>query len=137
MVDLGTGHLVDFLGGVPGPELAGEYARCSVFLLPSRKEGFGLVFLEAMAYAKPIVACAAGGAPEVVPDGECGMLVPANDLLALWESLRRLLADVQLRARLGAQGRRRVERFFTRERFEQQVAQLLDGRVESLSVETS
>ena len=137
VADLGTSDLVDFLGGVPSSELAGEYARCNVFVLPSRKEGFGIVFLEAMAYAKPIVACAAGGAPEVVPDGECGLLVPANDLLALTESLRRLLADSQLRARLGARGRQRVERFYTRSRFEDRVAQLVDGRVAALGSEAS
>src|SRR5207245_8166960 len=43
-IDLGTGHLVDFLGGVLGSELSGEYARCNVFLLPSRKEGFASSF---------------------------------------------------------------------------------------------
>jgi glycosyltransferase involved in cell wall biosynthesis len=65
---LGLRDAVSLVGAVDDATLRREYAACTLFALPSRKEGFGLVFLEAMAYGKPCIAARAGGAPEVVGD---------------------------------------------------------------------
>ena len=100
---------VALLGHVPFARLAAEYRRADVFCLPSRQEGFGIVFLEAMAAGLPIVAARAAAVPEVVADGECGLLVPPGDAEALSTALDRLIADAALRAQMGAAGRRKVQ----------------------------
>ena len=107
----GLGDRVEFLGHVPFARLAAEYRRARVFCLPSRQEGFGIVFLEAMAAGLPIVAARAAAVPEVVADGECGTLVPPGDEAALARELGRMLGDAALRERLGEAARRRVERY--------------------------
>ena len=81
--DLGVGALVQFLGHVAFARLAGEYRRADVFCLPSRQEAFGIVFLEAMAAGLSIVAARAAAVPEVVPDGDCGILV-RPDARTIW-----------------------------------------------------
>lgn len=88
-------------------------AGCDVFCLPSRAEGMPLVLLEAMAQARPVVATAVGGTPELVVEGETGLLVPADDVDALAVALERVLSNPVLAARLGEAGRARVERDFS------------------------
>lgn len=78
----GVDDAVEFAGYVDDRQLRHEFARCTVFALPSQKEGFGLVYLEAMAYGKPCVAADAGGAPEVIT-AETGLIVPYADVPAL------------------------------------------------------
>jgi len=110
--ELGLGAAVTFLGELPDDEaVRREYLAADVFCLPSLQEGFGIVLLEAMAAGLPIVATRAAAIPEVVPDGEAGLLVPPSDPEALAEALDRLLSDPDLRRRLGEAGRRHVERF--------------------------
>lgn len=76
---LGISHAIDFLGTLSDEQLRAEYAACDLFALPSRKEGFGLVYLEAMTYGKPCLAARAGGAPEVIHD-EVGQLVDYGNI---------------------------------------------------------
>ena len=109
---MGIGESVDFAGEVGDRErVRQEYARADVFALPSRQEGFGIVFLEAMASRLPVVAARAAAVPEVVPHGEAGLLVPPGDEEALAGALLRLLRDGGLRERMGARGREHVRRF--------------------------
>src|SRR2546426_969862 len=129
----GTTGSVKFRGGVSIADRAREYEECTIFVLPSSQEGFGLVFLEAMAHEKPVVACDAGGAPEVVAAGECGLLVPPGNLLGLYEAIRTLLLDPDLRRRFGVAGKRRVQELFTTERFKERVRSLLAGQAEGLA----
>jgi glycosyltransferase involved in cell wall biosynthesis len=99
-------------GFVPHDELQGLYARAAVVACPSRREGFGVACLEAMAHARPVVAGNVGGLRDLVVDGETGYLVPPGDVQSLRAALERLLADRDLRRRLGEAGRRRAaERF--------------------------
>jgi glycosyltransferase involved in cell wall biosynthesis len=98
----GVADAVEFLGRVDDATLRGHFARCAVFALPSRGEGFGLVYLEALAHGKPCLAARAGGAPEVVDD-TCGALVPYGDVAAIASAAGALLlhppAPVALYAR--------------------------------------
>jgi glycosyltransferase involved in cell wall biosynthesis len=99
--------------GPLGPDaLAALFARASVFALPTLREAFGLVFLEAMAFGLPVVASAVEAVPEIVVQGETGLLVPPRDPAALAEACAALLADPARARRLGEAGRARVaERF--------------------------
>jgi glycosyltransferase involved in cell wall biosynthesis len=104
------------LGFVP-PAAVGPYLeRAAVVVCPSRREGYGVVARQAMAYGRPVVATAVGGLADAVVDGETGLLVPPGDVPALRAALERLLADGELRARLGAAGRARAQALFSPER---------------------
>jgi glycosyltransferase involved in cell wall biosynthesis len=117
--DLGLAATVDLLGDVTREELAEEYVNADVFCLPSVQEGFGIVFLEAMAAGLPVVACRAAAIPEVVLDGETGVLTAPRDPLALAGALERLVRAPALARRLGDEGRRRVQAFTPRRVAEQ------------------
>jgi len=88
-------------------------AAFDVFAHPSWEEPFGMVFLEAGAMNKPVVCWASGGAPEVIVDGETGLLVERGSVPALAEALLRLLHDPALRQRMGEAGRRRATQVFS------------------------
>ena len=96
--------------------------QTGLFALSSRSEGLGLVLVEAMAAGRPVVATRVGGVPEVVVDGETGLLVEPGDVDALAAAIRRLLADPALAQRMGAAGRERVRALFSAERMAEQTA---------------
>jgi len=100
--------VVTWLGNLPQSDLASEYNRCHVFCLPSVQESFGIVFLEAMASAKPIVAARAASAPEVVKHG---ILVEPDNDAALAEGIEHLCKNAALRVALAAEASRWVEQF--------------------------
>jgi glycosyltransferase involved in cell wall biosynthesis len=106
--DLGLRNTVTWLGVLPPDEVAAEYSRAHVFCLPSVQEGFGIVFLEAMAAGKPIVAARAAAVPEVVPQG---LLVRPDDEEALAAGIEQIYRDPNLRRELARAGRSRVEEF--------------------------
>jgi glycosyltransferase involved in cell wall biosynthesis len=100
-------------GFVPHDELQRLYARAAVVACPSRREGFGVACLEAMAHGRPVVATGVGGLRDLGVDGETGLVVPPRDPAALRAALERLLADPALRGRLGSAGRRRAQERFS------------------------
>jgi len=111
--ELGVLELVRFAGGVPDDELAHWYCAGDVFVMPSRSEppdveGFGIVFLEAGACERAVVAARAGGVPDAVADGVSGLLVTPGDVDELATKLVELLRDPARAAELGRQGRARV-----------------------------
>jgi glycosyltransferase involved in cell wall biosynthesis len=100
------------LGAVPHAEVERLLERASVVVAPCEREGFGLAAAEAMAFGRPVVAAAGGALLELVTDGETGLLVPPRDPAALRAAVERLLAEPELRERLGAAARARArERF--------------------------
>lgn len=101
------------VGFVPPAELSARYGRAAVVVVPSRREGYGIVAREAMAHGRPVVATRVGGLPDAVIEGETGLLVPPGDPGALRVALERLLADAPLRRRLGAAGRKRAAECFS------------------------
>jgi glycosyltransferase involved in cell wall biosynthesis len=100
-------------GFVPHAQLRRLYARAAVVACPSRREGFGVACLEAMAHGRPVVATGVGGLRDLVVDEETGLVVPPRDPQALRAALERLLADSELRRRLGAAGRERAREHFS------------------------
>ena len=106
---LGLRDTVVFLGHVDRDRLALEYSRARCFCLPTVQEGFGLVFAEAMAAGLPVVACRAAAVPEVVRDGETGVLVPPRTPAALAGALERMLEDDVMSKEMGMAARARVE----------------------------
>jgi glycosyltransferase involved in cell wall biosynthesis len=103
---------VEFLGERGRAEVAQLLHGCSIFVLPSRSEPFGMVVTEALACRKAVVASAVGGIPEIIEDGRSGVLVEPDDPGALARALTRMLNDHALRERLAAAGYERVlERF--------------------------
>jgi glycogen(starch) synthase len=103
------GQVPGALGFVGHDALGPLYDRAAVVAVPSHREGFGVVCAEAMAHGRPVVATAVGGLLDLVVPEETGLLVPPRDVPALRAALKRLLADDELRARLGANARRRAE----------------------------
>jgi glycosyltransferase involved in cell wall biosynthesis len=108
---LGAGDTVTFLGDVSRQTLAVEYVGAHCFCLPTVQEGFGLVFLEAMAARLPVVACRAAAVPEVVEDRRTGLLVNPRAPEELAMAMETLLRNPGLRAQMSEAGRRRVEAF--------------------------
>lgn len=111
-VIVGDGPLRDrvpeAVGFVPHDELGPYYERAAVVAVPSLREGYGMVAAEAAAHGRPVVASAVGGLLDLVEDGVTGLLVPPGDVPALRAALERLLADPELRARMGAAARERA-----------------------------
>ncbi len=107
-LDLRLERIVRWLGNSSRGALAAEYARADVFCLPSIQEGFGIVFLEAMAAGKPIIAARAAAVPEVV---RRGLLVEPDSEEAIAEAILSLYRDPGLRDSLASSGLRDVERF--------------------------
>ncbi|HEX9502144.1 MAG TPA: glycosyltransferase, partial [Thermoanaerobaculia bacterium] len=108
---LGIDDRVHFLGLLPFHDLTSEYRNATVFALPSAQEGFGIVFLEAMASSLPIVAGRAGAVPEVVEEGATALLIDPSDDVALARSLQTLLDRPAMRTSMGSAGHARVRAY--------------------------
>jgi glycosyltransferase involved in cell wall biosynthesis len=109
--ELGLGDTVIVLGEVSRAELSVEYVSAHCFCLPTIQEGFGLVFAEAMAAGLPVVACRAAAVPEIVADGETGVLVTPRRPDELASAMEMVLTHDARRKELADHGRRRVEAF--------------------------
>jgi glycosyltransferase involved in cell wall biosynthesis len=111
------GH-THFLSSLSSEQLAACYSNCDVFALPSRGEGFGMVFLEAMAYGKPVIGGAHAGVPDIIEDGKTGFLVPHGNIDRLAQAIEFILADYGRAALMGSRGRERVVSTFSFARFQ-------------------
>jgi teichuronic acid biosynthesis glycosyltransferase TuaC len=105
---LGIADRVHFLGLRGRSEVAEAMRSCSLFVLPSRYEGLGCVYLEAMACAKPVIACRGQGIDEIIEHGNNGWLIPVDGLEELVQGIHILLNDAGLRARIGEAARQTI-----------------------------
>ena len=111
--ELGIGDRVTFTGHVGADKLAQLYSSAEIAVTASLYEGFGLPAAEAMACGTPVIATRAGALPEIVGEHGTGILVPPADPPALAAAIKRLLADKQLRQRMGDAARKRIEESFS------------------------
>jgi phosphatidylinositol alpha-1,6-mannosyltransferase len=129
--ELGLNRTVAFLGRVDDQTLEREYDRCTAFVMPSKDEGFGFVFVEAMRAGRACIA-SRGAAAEIVDDGVSGLVIDPADRGQLTGSVIRLLGDRAGADRMGARGRARFLRDFTEARFRERFTALVDVRVPAL-----
>lgn len=123
--DLQVSNHVYFLRGLAPEQLSACYANCGVFALPSSGEGFGMVFLEAMAYGKPVIGGAHGGILDIVDDGKMGLLVPHGDVDRLAEAIEFIFEDPKRAVDMGARGRERVASSFSFAQFQSNLTEAL------------
>jgi phosphatidyl-myo-inositol dimannoside synthase len=122
---LGLADAIVFLGFVPDQALLWLFGRVAAFAMPSRGEGFGLVYLEAMRRGVPCVGSVHDAAADIIVDGVTGRLVDQDDRAALANALSSMLEDDGRRRALGEAGRRRYEELFTFERYGERLLPLL------------
>jgi len=105
-----------FKGKVSEEELRLAYQECDILVAPSYYESFGLIYLEAMSFAKPTIGTKAGGIPDVIVDNETGRLIEPGDHQALAEAIIQLANSPEIRLEMGTNGRKRVEALFSTRR---------------------
>lgn len=110
-------NMVRFFGAVPRPELYGYYKACDCFIMPSRDidgdvEGFGVVFLEAGVFGKPVVGGRSGGVPEAIEDGVTGLLVDPVNAADIGSAIERLILNFEQAKKMGEAGYSRVKEKF-------------------------
>jgi glycosyltransferase involved in cell wall biosynthesis len=125
---LGLAGAVHFLG--PRRDVPDLLSAMDILVLPSHTEGFGRALVEAMAAGLPVIATRVGGMPEVVTDGENGLLIPPRDAGALAEALERLLADPAWAQHLGAKARDHVREHFSLDRLGREINEIYEELVE-------
>jgi phosphatidylinositol alpha-1,6-mannosyltransferase len=130
--ELGIGDAVLFTGFVSDATREAVLERAAAFAMPSRGEGFGLVYLEAMRLGVPCIGSTVDAAREVVADGETGFTIDPDDRGALASSIVRLLSDEGARRAMGEAGRARYEAHFTYARFRERLGGLLGETFGSL-----
>lgn len=123
--ELGVADRVRFLLGLSPAEAAACYARCDVFALPSTGEGFGFVFLEAMAFGKPVIGAATGGVTDIIEHERNGLLVAPDKIEDLAGALEKLLSSEPLRVQLGRAGAETVRSQFQFETFRSRLESIL------------
>jgi glycosyltransferase involved in cell wall biosynthesis len=127
-VEMGLAGRVHFLG--QRQDIPDLLAVLDIFVLPSHSEGVSLALLEAMAAGLPVIASRVGSLPEVVADGDNGLLIPAKDPEALAQALARLLDDPALAKKLGDKARLDVEQNFSLDRLGREINEIYGELVE-------
>ena len=110
-------------------ELHALYQKSAVFAMPSRAEGFGLVYLEAMSQRLPCIGSLDDAASEIIENGTTGFLVEQSDGPALANRIVRLLADKSLRGEMGAAGYRRSQERFSYRQFSDRIVALIESKL--------
>jgi glycosyltransferase involved in cell wall biosynthesis len=119
---------IRFLGRLSDEDLAAVYAKCAFLVMPSRDEGFGLVFVEAMRAGKACIG-GTGAAEEVIEDGVTGLIVDPDNAEQVLEAIVRLYREPETRARMGRAGVERVTREFRESHFRERFRVLLGAEL--------
>lgn len=127
MKGYGLGERVTCLGWVSGERKATLLSESTIFVLPSRSEGFPVALVEAMAFGVAVLSTRIPGVVDAVRDGTDGLLVEPDDPDALRRALMMLLRDTELRERLGASARQRFLDHFTILQISHRLAAIYDG----------
>jgi glycosyltransferase involved in cell wall biosynthesis len=127
---------VEFIGYVDDTELKNYYRTCDLFVAPSLYESFGLIYLEAMAWGKPVIGCDVGGIPEIIEDGITGILIPPDNATALAEAIIKLKEE-ELRAKIGEKGRKKVENDFSMIKMAENTYNIYRDVINSVGVKNS
>lgn len=115
---------IDFIGKINHSAISEYMNSADLFILPSLREGLPLVLLEAMATGLPVIATSVGGIKDVIVHEKSGILIPPKKPRLLAEKIIYLLKDEDLRKRIGEDGRRRVEEYFTWDRITKETSQV-------------
>ena len=107
---------VEFLGEIKGKPLIPFFMNCDIFVAPSRWESFGLIYIEAMSHAKPVIACDVGGVKSIIDDGVDGLLSPVDDSEALAENIIELVNAPNKRKDLGIKAKEKYLLRYTSKR---------------------
>ncbi len=141
--ELGLTEHVVFTGPVSDSELAALYRRSEIFVLPARTvvddrdskgEGFGIVFLEAMAFGKPVIGPDYGAPTEIIRDGESGLLVDPEDTTSVAKGLLKLLSSREAACQMGQAGKEWVHRHYSYGAFCEKLRKQLDGCMTNAAV---
>lgn len=133
----GLADRVHWLGARPHGELPALYAGADFLVAPSRLEPFGLVYLEAMACARPVIGCRSGGVPEIVQEGRHGFLVRPEDPHDLARMLVRLASDGSMRRQMGLRAREHVETAFENRAIARRTVECYQRAIATRSPQTS
>lgn len=123
--ELGLVNYITFWGCLSDEDLQAAYKSCSVFVMPSKKEGFGIVFLEAMRWGKPCIGGNHGGTPEVIQDGKSGFLIDFDDVSMLVKRLQQFITNPKLREGFGCAGAELVKTKYSFKSFNNEFRRLL------------
>jgi len=123
-------HKITYLGAQDQTDIIKWYQRASIFVLPSFTEGLGVVNLEALSCETPVVATNVGGIPEVIRDGETGILVPPNNTVKLAEAIQYLLDNEDVRKKFGKEGRRFILENFSHEAIVERLYQIYEELIQ-------
>lgn len=123
----GVGGSITFTGFASDELLQACYARAAVYAMPSRGEGFGIVYLEAMSHGLPCIGSRQDAAGEVIEDGVTGLLVDQSNIASLRDAIVALMVDRCRRRQMGAAGRSRYESTYTVDAFERALNGALDA----------
>ena len=124
--ELNLSNRVEFLGQLPHDQVMSHMAECDIFSLPSWQDGFGIVYLEAMAQGKPVIGCQGEGIEDFVVDSETGFLVKPKDSDDLARVLDNLLENPRLGIQVGARAQQTVQENYTWERNAREVIRIYE-----------
>jgi len=125
--ELGLAERVKILGFIPHSETISYYRKAEIFVLPAIKEGFGLVFVEALASGTPVISADSGGVPDIIQDGITGLLVPPENAEQLAQAIAKLLDHPELAAQMAMAGNQFIATRFSPFAIAEQLAKLYDS----------
>jgi glycosyltransferase involved in cell wall biosynthesis len=122
-------HKIVYLGAKTREEIIKYYQKASMLVLPSQKEGFPMVILEALAYETPVITTNVNGILEILQNNECGLIIPPNNPQKLAEAIQFLLDNKETRIEFGQKGRETVEKRFSMDAVVEKLCKIYDEAV--------